>query len=297
MIDNLLPYALIKQANPVFDYEERRMRWPLNEEGMKRFSFNVLGSVATFAGVIWCLLLGASANGRYYGFSSTLSIFFLLLMFGTFAVMVSADFYYTIVTVGSTVRHLSSGQWDMLRMTTQREENIFAAKVAIAQIRGWRFMVIEIALRLISAEMLLIAYITPLFMGDAGVTLRNYFLMYLGSAVALLIFSAVYVVEPLWRMRTITAIGLAAAARLRSVTFAVLAGLGAVLVLRIAQLIMLVIAWMGMFVFLRSDGLSYSCVFPMVCTGLAVAFWGSYKTLRSIASRYAFRKMFEAEGV
>src|SRR3954471_6589489 len=95
MIDNLLPYALIKQTNPVFDYEERRMRWPLNEEDMKRFSFNILGSVATLAGLIWCLLLGGSANGRYYGLSSTLSIIFLLLMFGSFAVMVSADFYYT----------------------------------------------------------------------------------------------------------------------------------------------------------------------------------------------------------
>jgi hypothetical protein len=142
--------------------------------------------------------------------------------------------YTMLITTGDTRNRIISGQWESLRATPLGEQNIVEAYDVIAQIRSWRFSVIEVGLRLAVALLFMLdGYYSLWFTyaqnlsGYLGTTIFNLF-FWIGTAIEILIFLAI-AVEPLYRVRMIIACSLAIGVRVRNSTHAILAGSGVVL--------------------------------------------------------------------
>lgn len=145
------------------------------------------------------------------------------------------DFNCMIASVTLINREMSSGHWNLLRLTNLKPVRIITAKHVIAQERPWRIMAFILSLRtavilLLFARSLLL--VDPYYGGsrtDLQIFLRDLEqepLVALAGLALLLVILAIYLIEPLWRMRTVTAVGVMISARVGSASRAVLGGLG-----------------------------------------------------------------------
>jgi hypothetical protein len=291
MIDHLLPFALINPANPVFRFDLRQKRWPRDPEDLIRYSRDVILSCLFLFGVFWCILLGS--QGRYGGSSSTANTTATIVLFATAGIALASDFYCAIVTVGGLHRQLTSGDWDLLRLTGQREEDIFRAKLAVAQIRAWRMMSIETAIHAIGAELAILSatysWLTSTYRRGNAVE------MYLIVAITGLM--AFYIIEPFWKMRAVVGLGMAVSAQVQNLTFAVLGALGAVFTMRLLEGLLLGALFyllLALARFARSDvaGMCLITIF-VVAVGFSLRFF--YRMIAGAATRRAFKKLFQVE--
>src|SRR5262249_30122566 len=150
VFDRFLPYALIKSPNPVFDFDQRRTRWPRQPADVRRYSVNIMVVVVVISTVVWCLLFGTQPTA-YTGLYYDIETIFYVLGFLTIGALLAADVYIVAVTVAGLHRQLGSGDWELLKLSMQPPETIFAAKLASAQIRVWRIMILELGFRLLVA--------------------------------------------------------------------------------------------------------------------------------------------------
>lgn len=290
MIDHLLPFALISPANPVFRFDLRRKSWPRNSEDLVRYSRDVILSCLFLFGVFWCILLGSQSR---YSASSAANITATIVLFATAGITLASDFYCAIVTVGGLHRQLTSGDWDLLRLTGQREEDIFRAKLAVAQIRAWRMMSIETAIHAIGAELVILSatysWLTSTYRRG------NWVEMYLIVAITGLM--AFYLIEPFWKMRAVVGLGMAVSAQVQNLTFAVLGALRAVFAMRLLEGLLLGALFyllVALARFARSDvaGMCLVTIF-VVAIGFSLRFF--YRTIARAATRRAFKKLFQVE--
>src|SRR5258708_17255528 len=138
-VERQLPQAMIDAPNPVFERELRRVRW-----------FQGIGSVnrcrlLTFA--IYAVVLGGVILARFpldFVFYRT-GRFFVLRMLSNFTLgmTIVADVYYVFMAVNSINREIQSGEWDLLKLTPIREQEILDAKYSIAQLRAWPVMTLD----------------------------------------------------------------------------------------------------------------------------------------------------------
>jgi hypothetical protein len=120
----------------------------------------------------------------------------------------------------------------------------------------------------------------------------------------------VYIVEPLWRIRAFTAMGLAISARIHQPTFATLAGVGALLAVRLLQVAVLSMTGCGLLQFvsmlvlevdpytLRSLLDSYTAeelvIDLLACLMIAFVVYAFYKVLEIISLHRALRLAFQS---
>src|SRR5438094_937675 len=107
MLKRQLPHALITTANPIFDYELRSVRWPRSVEDLQKYTLNMLIVLHVAIGGLWLmsLLLNSLSNVRI----APLLPYLLALVSGV-VIMVASDVYYMLMTVGTTIHQIKSGQ-------------------------------------------------------------------------------------------------------------------------------------------------------------------------------------------
>lgn len=291
MIDHLLPFALISPANPVFRFDLHKRRWPRNQDDLLRYSRDVILLCLFLFGVLWCIVL--SGQNQYSGSSSAANITAILVLFATAAITLASDFYCAVVTVGSLNRQLTSGDWDLLRLTGQAEEDIFRAKLAVAQIRAWRMMSIETAIHAIGAEL---AILTAVYSWLTS-TYRRGSLVEIYLILAVVALMALYVVEPFWKMRAIVGLGMAVSAQVQNLTFAVLSVLGAVFAMRLLQGMLLgalfyLLVALAQYARTEAAGM---CLFTIFVVSVGFSLWLFYRIITRAATRRAFKKLFRIE--
>jgi len=270
-----MPHALITTANPVFDYELRRVRWPRSVEELQRYTLNVLIALHLIIGGLW-LVSRLFYNRPNAG--TALLMTYALIALSSVVIMVAADLYYILTTVGAINHQIAAGQWDLLRITELRGENILLAKYAIAQIRAWRFLSVEVAIRV--AGLVLGVLFEPQIFVVLVLTLP--------VSWCLMILVAGYVAEPLWRMQAIIALGVAIAARVHNHTFAILTALGAILVIQVLRFVVLAGLWYVTLGLLTSRT-NVFCMLPLASIATTYILYVFYQTLRKISLRHAAR--------
>jgi hypothetical protein len=224
------------------------------------------------------------------------------IVFATLIAALAVDLYAVAVTINSIRHEMTVGHWDLLRLTPLSAKTCITAKHGIAQIRVWRVLALEVALRM-SGIVVFIALGTfaydcwgtcyvgvwPLF-AELG---RSFQYHPVASAVNLILSAvlvAAYITEPLWRMRVITAFGLALSASVRNLTFGALSALALVVALHLAQ-----VAIFAVVIRFGNALLPYR-VAALIEIGTATAILVFlYRTVHSAALNYAYRKAFRAE--
>src|SRR5262249_8691045 len=133
-------------------------------------------------------------------------------------------------------------QWDLIVISKQLNWTIFQAHYAIAQLRAWRPMVIEIAIRIVAIELLLLE--TFRYWVALPVSLGVYFTPLSWIIFAPLgIVGLVYGVEPLWRMKALTALSLAVVSRIKNASAVHLTLFGLAIGIHVLQIAPFILFW------------------------------------------------------
>ncbi len=283
------PHSLIRLPNPVFEYDMRRLRQPRNREELKGYSRWLVIAVCGIVGAWW---LAARSGSPRYTYSSTEANMLLLLGFLTLCLMLVSNFYYALLTVGTINREITSTQWDQLRLTALDGRRILFAKYAILQIRAWRLMMLDIALRAAAIGLVFVAFVYNLTASPGSSSVLLGYPEGWSFIAAMIMIGATYILEPLWRMRAVVSIGMAVSVTVRSFTYAFLATLGFVVLVYLAQ--MLIWLGFGYFVVQIFAGSSTSsagliCCIPLVGVAIFCGYYGFYRTLCDWALEHAFK--------
>jgi hypothetical protein len=307
---------LMNLANPIVRVEKSRVRWLGNPAKLRRFQWLAL-TLPFVAALTWWLgsiYLFASAQGHakfdaYTDFSKTLEI----LLIGTLGISVLAalvvDFYSLIVTIASISHEAQRGHLDLLRLTAITPTDYADSKFAIGEMRAWRPLVIEIAVRVLTVVLTIAAMsfspyysygwsssgygiqITPLIsqlhQGLVRAPLKTIFdLLMIGMFIVL------YIAEPLCRMRVLVAVGLAISTRLHNITMASLVGVAFVVGLHMFQI---AVFWLGGNIYAslpypyRYSDEGFLGIFVGVGLVLFTTYYGAYCMARLYTRRAVFR--------
>lgn len=209
LLNSQMPVALITKRNPLFDRQLWLLRWP--EIRVSRWS--TTGSISGFIrsataaaisrftvryALIVPIVFGTFAAFLFFpSFRYQYSVFPNLLL-GTLGFSCLCDLYYAVTTINGISQQIVTEQWDSLRLTMLTHEDILLANYATAQIRAWRLVIVEIGIRVIFCLCLfLIGIVSVQITAD-----RLDDLIQGGLIVGILAIG--YILEPLWRMRTVT---------------------------------------------------------------------------------------------
>lgn len=245
MLNYLIPQGASLNHHPIYWIEQRRISWKRALPRIPRYS--LFWSLRVFLVVLalWLITVGDAYLNQPIN-SSGFSSFRYSLIDRSFtfigwaglaalALVVLLDFISVLVSVNGIVKDKYNEHWNLIHLTTLNQRGIIAAKHTLAQVRAWRITMIVVAARL---SVLLIFGLHLLLIPDPysdqtaiQSLLQNFVDNFFTSLVFLLgfaLFSFLYIIEPLWRMRLITAMGTAISAWVRSATMGGLAGLAAV---------------------------------------------------------------------
>ncbi len=281
------PFALIKRPNPVFELELRHTQWPRHPEREQFLRYiSSTGCIYPVGlGIIGslCILLA----GRYSFEAIALSFFPLVVLSFLF------DVLFLLASINSINTEMNSGHWDMLRLTALPTQDILAAKYAIAQIRAWRSLAVEIGLR---------ALVSLTAWGSFFLSTFPYNYFYQPSlfitSFGLALIAVLFIIEPVWRMRALTAIGLAISAQGASSTVTPLAGFGALVGTRLLQAALLIGVFWGytrfaVYAYDSADNI-VAALFISIAAA-AVLMYLLFKMLQSAALRRAAFAAFQSD--
>lgn len=176
-----------------------------------------------------------SVNG---GIIAALFLLSLLLNF-------ALDFISMQAANRSISEEISRGRWDLLRMTPLKLPGILEAKHQVAQLQAWRSMLLVSGMRGAVLSLLAFSYgPLPLLMVGESQFLAGMVRTIVAEPLAMLLLlgllgfgAAMYLAEPLWRMKAMTALGVMVSSYADSPPLATLASFGVITVVWIAQLI------------------------------------------------------------
>jgi hypothetical protein len=119
---------------------------------------------------------------------------------------------------------ITAGRWDLLRLTPLHEAQLVALKHAAAQIRAWRSTVLVIGVRLIAFLLAALELVFSFFDSRSYIFALDDVFTFVYGHVLLGGVALVSLLEPVWRLRAVAALGMAVSARTSSVGTAGLAG-------------------------------------------------------------------------
>lgn len=243
MLNWISPYRAISADQPLFALELRRVRWGGSTELLRRGTWRWLALSVMGTLIAWAALMLAFYDGSYrYFYHRTDAL--VILFFAALAANLIFDGMAMRASVGSISGDLDAGRWDLLRLTLLNEHTIVGAKLTIARIRSWRGWIVVFGMRI---GVVLIVFIqggiVPFFYGEPRSSL------FVGIAEslmdeplnttlwlgALLTFTVGYLVEPFWRLRAMTALGVWLSTWTRSGAVSWLMALFAVFVVWLTQ--------------------------------------------------------------
>ena len=245
------PYVMLH--HPLFQFDSRRAGWAWSAKRLRNYSWGIVGLVHLAVFGIWVLLLALYAvieqgRGTFVSDIMTYDVSLSIVGFMMF-VVIAAGILLDLVSVQAAVKSINveviAGRWDLLRLTSLNERGIVAAKHAGVRLRVWRFTTVIASARLATVVLWLVAvFIAPyLLVGDNAFVddllygiQEDPFSVILGVMIAALTI-LIYVLEPFWRMQSMTALGMVLSAYILNIPLATLAAMATMLVVWIMQLL------------------------------------------------------------
>lgn len=187
MFDYFLRQIVYPTRNPLYQLNTKRFQ----PERLSRDAQLILASSIGLSALWWLIeaaFTGATTD-RYLG---ALGALFL----GSLAFMLAANVFYAAEAVNTIQQETMRGTWDLLRLSRLPAREIAAAKYAVAQLRVWRLIALELAIR--AAVLTLI--ILP--------SVRFGFSLALTLTVTGVLLASLYWLEVWWRARAVISFSL-----------------------------------------------------------------------------------------
>src|SRR5579859_3026332 len=141
----------LNKDNPVLIYKLKRVSWSCKRSGLRRYVLIVLGIfVLAIAAICAWDVLGLWVRYGYLDVAVQeifYSVFFNAILAVSTLIGLFLDLCYINLPARQLLREKESGRWDLLRTTALPGVQIIAAEYAVAQLRAWRVLAIEVALR------------------------------------------------------------------------------------------------------------------------------------------------------
>jgi hypothetical protein len=308
MFANLMPHWSAHAHTPIFRYTIRRVRWGGTVDALARYTRRVTLIVFGALALLWLLVIlltlpavaGCSSSSAYYrcdyilyeAGATILSIYALVSILAD----VLLDFACIIAALNSLRGRVNSPVWDLLRLTTMHPQSIVGAEHAVVQARAWRSMIWVVGMRFsVIALALIHAFALPIMLGDGGGwtglvdTIADQPIQSLLTIAGFIVFLGIYVIEPLWRMWAMTALGLALTAWHRSIVTTILSAMGWMLGLWILQIIiMAAMLWVA---FTTASGLLW-CLPLFASIGAGFVIYGFFYAVRVEGLNRAMARAF-----
>lgn len=238
-----LPHFQLDANNPLWNYELRRV---LDADTLRTRTRRWFLWGFTLPALFWFVYqIHISAQPEDWQQQSTVFWFWqhlVILFWASLADKLILDFMAVIAGFRTSQHDFTSANWDLVMLTHLSSQKVISAKHSVSQIRVWRMMMISIGFRsgIITAGVLQI-FITPIL--HEGIPKMDLdleaSLISLVFLTALMMLALAYILEPRWRVATLTAGSIAVSTRKMSSTFQVLAGLGVIVTFLIAQAVIL----------------------------------------------------------
>jgi hypothetical protein len=271
--------------NPLFRLEARRIRWARSAAYLRHVSIRLGMWIVVPMVLLWLLRLFTDPSRYLFNTQNWIAFSILLGI----PLDIPLDLVCMAVTVNTIGGEVTAGRWDLLRLTPMDAELIVEAKHAIGQLRAWRTMTLVMAFRLGAVITAALCVMTLLlrFGSPSSASPLELPLMLLIFA----LFSAVYLLESLWRMRAMTALGLVISSHMRSTISMSLSAFGAIMAVWLSQaFIMGAFFWLYFYgnqnVRRSVDGFFWAFI---ICICIAGAVYGYYRLLMRRALRYTAR--------
>jgi hypothetical protein len=242
-LDRALPHAYVMPGSPLFAYEARGLRWGQDADDLvRRMALRIRLIVGIALGIWAVFMIGMAAFGSDSGWYDALWYAIGLNFILGFLDRFYLDFIAVTISLDDIGRDFDAKRWDLMCLTDISSRNIIRAKYAFAQIKAWRVMSISIGIRLAAVTTTFATLLfTPILFpnnDDIPNIYRGIVETLRGSAgdgffvVAFITFMfavfGLYIVEPRWRLKALSAASLAVSSQRRQSTFALLSGFAAV---------------------------------------------------------------------
>ncbi len=247
------PYSTPILTNPLFRRDMRTVRRAFWPEHIRRSTRRLILTT----GLILLLLLGGLLAWEYISIPPqfirspyvsyvlpnmvvTLQRYSVFLLVLTILIAPLVDFVAMQSSVGGIGQEITHGRLDLLRLTPLAEADIAQAKHGIAQLCVWRITIVLMTIRFIASTLLLLS----LFILPSLVYNRNWVLLTALPSLMLIVACiglawAMCVIEPLWRVRSVTALGLLISTYSSNFALNLLTGAGFILLMVLAQVCIL----------------------------------------------------------
>lgn len=228
----LTPYSRLS-SNPLFDVEVRHLQHGSSDQSMTNANLSCGLVVFALSLLLWLLLVLSNSPS----IRSTAGIEFAFIL-GGLSLLASfvLDFSSVSNAFISTSGDLTSGQWELLRLTMITPKQIVTARHGLAQVRTWRWLTVIVATRIAVALMFILSFLLLLPQHVRMLPLATFDIVSTFIAQLVIVSAALFfVAEPFWRMRTFTALGVAASVRARQQFSSILISLGVIGLFWLAQ--------------------------------------------------------------
>lgn len=228
------------------------MPWGESEHLLRQMSLRLFLALQGVSVGVWLLVGGLmylavpDYDRNLYRFATSVVLQAnLLIMVATILAGLVLDVMCMRAALNSISGEVLAGRWDLIRLTALHETGVVRAKHSVAQLRAWRPTLMMVAVRFAMIWIYVLAYFfAPVILLGDNTLATSRFSMFLYVPVESLLvvlisaFTAViYVLEPLWRMKAMTALGLTISSYILNGPLAMLAAMGSIFAVWLAQLI------------------------------------------------------------
>lgn len=189
--------------HPVFKRDVRAIGWWLSVENLPHYTLRKLLHYLLLILMVWLLVYEINADSAEALFSDASGLLLVIVLSG-----MVLDFACLVLAVQSVRGEVNKSYWDLLRLTPLTKEGIVAAKLAATRLRVWKVMLFTVSVRGF------IILLTGLYFWLFPETSWLHRLLPTGSTVqitfaigAFLLIGLIVVIEPVWRMKAMTTVG------------------------------------------------------------------------------------------
>lgn len=188
MIDYFLRQLIYPTQNPLYKLNTRQFC-----EARLRRDAQLIIVMGVGLAVLWWLIEAVALSSAESNLYTTVLVG---LFVSSLAAALAANVFYALQAVRAVQQETERGTWDLLRLSRLPPHEIATAKYALAQLRAWRVVALEFALRAAVVTLIALPAIRT------GISLA------LTLAIASVSLMSLYLLEVWWRMQAVIGIGL-----------------------------------------------------------------------------------------
>lgn len=230
LVPHFNPFAQPIAAHPLFGVDAKRVRWGRSAGFFRRASLIRMVAAALVTAIVWAgvgfpLETLSRQDPLRYGYMDVYDIYLIMLGLSLLSGGL-LDFSCLAASVGAISREISTGRWDLLRLTALNDSGLVHAKHAAAQARAWPRLMVIIGVRVALAVIGMVMVV-----GRQAETLNTIASVdfaserYVAMATTIVftgLLATLYVIEPFWRVQAMTAFGVFISVRERHAPSALL---------------------------------------------------------------------------